>query len=215
MGEQNQDAEAQDAAQVWEARYAGTDRVWSGRPNQAIVDVVSGLPAGRALDLGCGEGADAIWLAQQGWQVTAVDVSPTAIARGAAAAAEQAVPEGRITWQVHDLATWTADGPYELVSASFLHSPISMPRTEILRRAATHVTAGGHLLILSHAASPPWATQHHHEHHFATPAEEVEALGLPEHEWQTRLAETRSRHATGPNGESARLDDVIVLVQRR
>ena len=71
----------EDLAGFWEERYASADAVWSGRVNATLAEVVSTLAVGRALDLGCGEGGDAIWLAQQGWQVTAVDVSPTAIAR--------------------------------------------------------------------------------------------------------------------------------------
>lgn len=203
-----------DAAQFWEARYAGAERVWSGRPNPSLVDAVSGLPAGRALDLGCGEGADAIWLAHQGWHVTAIDISATAIARAAAAAVDAGIPSGRITWQAQDLATWVRDEAYDLVVASFLHSPVWIPRTEILRRAAGRVAPGGHLLIISHAAFPPWATHHDHEQHFLTPAEEIEALDLPEQEWHTRVAEVRCREATGPDGERATLDDVVVHLQR-
>lgn len=204
-----------DTAQFWETRYSDAVRVWSGRPNQTLVDVVSDLPAGRALDLGCGEGGDAIWLAQRGWHVTAIDISPTAIARGAAAAADAGVPAGRIQWQADDLATWTGQGSYDLVAASFLHSPVEIPRTQILRHAAGVVSPGGHLLILSHAAFPPWSTHDDHNHHFATPAEELDALNLPDQEWHTRIAETRSRDATGPNGERAALHDIIVVLQRR
>ena len=201
-------------AQFWEARYASSEQIWSGRPNQSLVDVVTELPPGRAVDLGCGEGGDAIWLAQQGWQVTGVDVSSTAIARAARAATAAGVPAGRISWQTHDLATWSGDGPYDLVTASFLHSPVAIPRTEILRRAAGQVAPGGHLLILSHAGFPPWSEQHGHEHHFPTPTEEVEALELPESQWQARIAETRAREATGPQGEHGHLEDVIVLLRR-
>jgi SAM-dependent methyltransferase len=201
--------------QFWEARYAGADQVWSGRVNQTLVDVVGNLPIGRALDLGCGEGGDAIWLAQHGWRVTGVDVSRTAIARGAAAAQAAGVPEGRIEWLVADLSSWAEDGrqgTYDLVTASFLHSPLEFPRTEVLRRAATLVAPGGHLMILSHGALPPWSD--HHEHQFPTAAEEVESLDLPEQEWAVRVVETRSREATSRDGQRAVLDDVVVLVQR-
>jgi SAM-dependent methyltransferase len=207
--------DGQELSAFWEARYADTERVWSGRPNQTLVEVVGDLPAGRALDIGCGEGGDAIWLAQRGWHVTGVDISPTAIRRAEAAADRAGVPADRLRWQAHDLATWTGDGPYDLVTASFLHSPIEIPRTEILRRAASLVAPGGHLLILSHFGLPPWSSYHGHEHHFLTPAEEIAALDLPADEWETRVAETRARAATGPNGEQATLDDVVVLLHRR
>ena len=84
-------------AEYWEDRYAGSDRMWSGRVNATMADVVGDLPAGDALDLGCGEGGDAVWLAEQGWRVTALDVSPTAVARGAEGAAGRGVGD-RITW---------------------------------------------------------------------------------------------------------------------
>ena len=71
----------------WEERYAGADQVWSGKVNQVLADIAGTLVPGRALDLGCGEGADVIWLAQHGWQATGIDISATAI-RHATAAAE-------------------------------------------------------------------------------------------------------------------------------
>lgn len=69
------------AEQFWEERYRQSERVWSGEPNSAVVAETAGLSPGRALDLGCGEGADAIWLAAHGWNVTGVDVSATAVER--------------------------------------------------------------------------------------------------------------------------------------
>jgi thioredoxin reductase/SAM-dependent methyltransferase len=205
---------AADAARFWEERYAGVEQVWSGRANRAVVDVVSELEAGRVLDLGCGEGGDAIWLAQQGWEVTGVDISPTAIGRARAAATAAGIPDGRITWRAHDLASWRDHGPYDLVTASFLQSPVELPRTEILRRAAAFVAPGGHLLIVSHAAAPPWA-KHHHEHHFPSPQEELETLGIVGDQWEVRIAEVRSRDAVGPEGQHGQLDDVVVLLRRR
>jgi SAM-dependent methyltransferase len=216
------DAPQQDAAEFWESRYAGVDRAWSGRVNQVLADVARGLPPGRALELGCGEGADAIWLAEQGWQVTAVDISPTAIARGAAAAEEAGIAPGRIQWHAHDLATWaaasrsTAAGGacYDLVSANFLQSPVELPRAAILRRAADLVAPGGHLLVVSHAGFPPWST-HRHEQVLPTPEQEIQMLALPPREWEVLVAEIRSREATGPQGERATLDDSVVLLRRR
>lgn len=82
--------------------YQEHERKWSGRPNATLVGGVAGLPPGRALDLGCGEGADAIWLARQGWTVTGADISATALDR-AAADARAAGAAGRIEWRLGDL----------------------------------------------------------------------------------------------------------------
>ena len=158
--------EAPSPAEYWEDRYAGSDRMWSGRVNATMADVVGDLPAGDALDLGCGEGGDAVWLAEQGWRVTALDVSPTAVARGAEGAAGRGVGD-RITWIAHDLATWSTERHFDLVTASFFHSTVALPRTPILRRAAARVRDGGHLLLVSHVFEteddyPPWADRAAH-----------------------------------------------------
>jgi SAM-dependent methyltransferase len=200
-------------AQYWEERYAGAHRVWSGNPNRALVDVTGTLAPGRALDLGCGEGADVIWLAQQGWDATGVDISATAVERATDAARAAGSEAGRARFRTGDLSAWDDDESYDLIVASFLHSPVALPRTEILHRAAGHVAAGGHLLVISHAAAPPWAA-HHHEHRFLSPAEEVQALALEPDAWQVVLAETRSREVTSPSGEPVTLDDGIVLLRR-
>jgi SAM-dependent methyltransferase len=147
-------------AQAWEERYAGSARVWSGRPNATLVDVAGTLTPGRALDLGCGEGGDAIWLAQQGWVVTGLDISTTAVRRATDAARALGLPGGRVRFVAVDLEDWSDDGTYDLVTASFLHSHVALSRTEVLRRAAERVAPGGHLLVVSHAAPPPWS-QHH------------------------------------------------------
>jgi SAM-dependent methyltransferase len=111
-------------ARYWDDFYAEKDAVWSGKPNDLLVRYAADLSPGTALDLGCGEGGDALWLADRGWQVTAVDVSEVALRRGAAHAADAGV-ESRITWQRHDLAESFPDGTFDLVSAQFLHSPVA------------------------------------------------------------------------------------------
>ncbi len=202
--------------QFWEGRYRDTERVWSGRPNAALVDAASVLAPGRALDLGCGEGADAIWLARHGWTVTGVDISPTAVARARREADNQQV--GAATRFISkDLSTWEPDdGPYDLVTASFLHSPVEVPRTAILRRAATQVTAGGHLLIVSHAAPPPWIDLAEHPgHSFVSPAQDYVELDLDGQQWWVITAETSTRSALAPSGEPAELVDGVLLLQRR
>jgi len=210
------------ARETWEARYRESDRIWSGNPNHQLVEVVAELSPGTALDLGCGEGADAIWLARQGWRVTALDVSATALARAAREAERAGVPEGSIRWQEQDLTTWRPGETFDLVSAFFLHSPIELPRAEILRRAAAAVAEGGHLLVVGHASEPPWAAARHshegdgeaHQREFPTAREQLAELELPADEWEVRIAETRPREAIAPDGERVDLDDVVVLVRR-
>ncbi len=199
----------------WEERYAGSGAVWSGRVNHSLAAVATALDAGTALEFGCGEGADAIWLAQQGWRVTGVDISPTAIARATEAAAEAGLAPDSVRFVAADLADWSAEGAYDLVTASFLHSPVAFDRTAALRKAAGLVRPGGHLLVVSHAAAPPWSerlSDHHHD--FLSPAEEVEALALDPDAWTTELADVRTRPATTPDGQPATLDDSVILLRR-
>ena len=199
----------------WEERYAGSDAVWSGRVNHSFASVAATLTAGTALEFGCGEGADAIWLAQQGWQVTGVDISPTAIGRATEAATKAALSPDGLRFVAADLADWSTDDAYDLVTASFLHSPVAFDRTSALRKAAGYVRPGGHLLVVSHAAAPPWADlPSDHHHHFLSPAEEVEALALDPADWTTILAEVRTPSATAPDGQPATLDDSVILLRR-
>jgi SAM-dependent methyltransferase len=199
-------------AEFWEDRYASIDRVWSGNVNHALVQVVSELTLGRALDLGCGEGGDVVWLAQRGWDATGVDISTTATRRAADAAKAGGIPDDRIHFIAADLSSWTPDGTYDLVTASFLQSPVSLPREDILRRVAQSVAPGGRLLVVAHAAMPPWANSPAHHHTFPTPDEEVAGLGLLG--WNVEIAEVRTREATGPDGQQATLEDTVVLLRR-
>ena len=204
----------------WDARYAESDQIWSGRPNAALVEAVGDLAPGRALDLGCGEGGDTVWLAEHGWEVNGVDVASGAVARGRAAADARGVGD-RVRFVVGDLATWRPDATYDLASACFLHSPVAFPRTAVLRRAAGAVAPGGHLLVVGHAGPPPWSKDRDHWHdrpdHEAAallqPDEQVAALALGD-DWETVVHEVRTRDAVGPDGEAAHLDDSVVLLRR-
>ena len=203
-------------AAFWDRRYAERDQIWSGEANEALVATVTGLWPGRALDLGCGEGGDSVWLAGRGWQVTAVDIAATAIARAKNLAARHAIPDGRITWVVDDLGSWQPAGSYDLVSACFLQSPIDFPRPTVLQRAASAVAPRGHLLVVSHAEPPPWAKGHDHAgQRFPSPADELASLQLPEADWDTLIAETQPRRAFGPDGAAASLQDIVILAHRR
>jgi SAM-dependent methyltransferase len=198
----------------WETRYAEKPRVWSGRPNAHLADIVGSLTGSRALDLGCGEGGDAMWLAEHGWQVVAVDVSTTALARAAEDAAARGVLE-RIDFQQHDLTQTLPEGPFDLVSAHFFHTTLEMDRPAILRRAAATVAPGGTLLIVDHGGVPPWAPQEAHHHEFPGPEEVVAGLALDDTQWETLRVGTVERDAVGPDGQHASLVDNIILLRRK
>lgn len=212
--------EGEAPAEFWERRYAESESVWSGRVNATLAHVVSGFAPGRALDLGCGEGGDAIWLAEQGWEATGIDLSPTAVARARAVAEERA--PGRTAFIAADLGDWAirpgsidgADGSFDLVTASFMQSPVEFPRDAVLRAAAARVAEGGHLVVISHASAPVWAEGHHGPGDFPSPAEELATLDLDPEQWRVLTAEVRSREATGPGGRQAMLDDTVVVAER-
>lgn len=201
------------AEQFWESFYGEHERVWSGRANPVLVRAAGQLAPGTALDLGCGEGADAIWLAQRGWRVTAVDISATALDRAAAHATSAGVGD-RIDWRQHDLARTFPPGTYDLVTAQYLHSPVELPREQVLKAAAEAVAPGGLLLAVGHAGFPPWAEDPHPGAHFPTPQEVLTSLDLPPTQWRTELLETPVRTATGPDGQTATLTDSVMAVRR-
>ena len=197
--------------QAWDDRYAESNRIWSGNPNVALVAQVAGLRPRRALDLGCGEGADAVWLAKQGWQVTAVDISGVALARAAEHAAEAGVT---IDFQRRDLAESFPAGSFDLISAQFLHFWEEFDREKILRRAAEAVAPGGILLIEGHMDHGPFRHGGDHQHvHFPTPDEVIAALDLDE-SWEVLVREVHPREQTGPDGEPATRTDSTVKLRR-
>jgi SAM-dependent methyltransferase len=200
--------------QAWDDRYRQSDRVWSGKPNAALAAHVADLAPGTALDLGAGEGGDAIWLARQGWSVTATDISGVALDRAARHAAAAGVAD-RIDWQRHDLGATFPQGRFDLVSAQFLHSWGDMPREQILRRAAAAVAPGGILLVEGHSGLPHW--EHDQDHagvHLPTPDEVVASLELTEGEWEVLVAEEHERIQNGPDGQPGTRTDNTVKVRR-
>ncbi|MGK9148182.1 class I SAM-dependent methyltransferase [Plantibacter flavus] len=204
-----------DPAAFWEDRYSSRGQVWSGRPNAALEREVTGLTPGTALELGSGEGADAIWLAQQGWQVTAVDISPSALALGASIAERAGVAE-RITWVQADLVDWQPEGTYDLVTSAFLHSPVEFARETVLQRTAAAVAPGGVLLVVGHGGPPPWAPAEHIGHAtFPTPEEVHASLELDPTAWDVLTSGVIARAAIGPDGEPAELDDSVLKLRRR
>jgi SAM-dependent methyltransferase len=172
------------------------------------------MPTGRALDLGCGEGGDALWLAERGWHVTAVDISQTALDRAAAVARARNVL-ARIDFQRHDMPDTFPEGAFDLVSAQFLHSMAELDRPRLLRKGAEAVSAGGTLLIVDHAGPPPWASKLHQHHEFPSADEVVASLNLDEGEWERVRVESVGRQATGPDGQVGTLVDNVIVLRRR
>ncbi|MEV0748187.1 methyltransferase domain-containing protein [Streptomyces sp. NBC_01220] len=211
MTHDSTDATASDA-ELWDERYRESRRIWSGNPNTALVREVEDLKPGRALDLGCGEGADAVWLARQGWRVTATDISRVALDRAAEHGADAEVAD-RIDWQFHDLGVSFPDGEYDLVSAQFLHSMGNLPRERILRRAAAAVAPGGVLLIVGHAGFPSWEHDHA-DMELPTTDEVLASLQLPEADWEVLLSAEHERVQNDPDGNPTTRTDNALKVRR-
>lgn len=201
------------AEDFWEPHYRQHRGVWTGRPNPILVEVATPTTPGSALDLGCGEGGDAIWLARHGWQVTAVDISATALDRAATHAAAAGVSE-QITFEQHDLARSLPTGrSFDLVSAQYLHSPVDFPRARVLHRAADLLAPGGLLLIVGHASVHPWSWADP-DTRFPTPAEELALLELDPAHWNPERLDRPQRTATGPDGQTATVTDSVITVRR-
>jgi SAM-dependent methyltransferase len=201
---------------AWEERYRSSEKVWSGLPNPQLVAEVLGLAPGTALDAGCGEGADAIWLAERGWRVTAADFSTVALERAAehAGTVGSAVAE-RIDWVHADLRVWTPpEGAFDLVSAHFMHL-LPEDRRPLFARLAAAVAPGGTLLIVGHDISDLEAGAHRPDvpEVFFT-AEEV-AGSLDADRWELRTVEARPRPSHSHEGRHITVHDAVLVARRR
>ncbi|MCX5208478.1 methyltransferase domain-containing protein [Kitasatospora sp. NBC_00240] len=203
-----------ESADFWEQHYAGMDAHWGTRPNAVLTSLLAGLDPspGIALDLGCGHGGDALWLAGQGWDVTAVDVSQTALDRVSAGAAAEGVTD-RVRTRRHDLARSFPDGTYDLVTATYFHTPVAISREHVLRRATRAVAPGGLLIVIEHASTAPWSWQAGQDIHHPAPEDVVASLQLDD-AWQVVGADAPRRTATGPVGETATVTDNVIAVRR-
>lgn len=202
---------AESPSDFWERFYEDRDR-WSGNPNAALVDEAAILAPGRALDLGCGQGADAIWLAARGWEVTAVDISRNALDRADEHAQDAGVGDA-IRWERHDLAVSFPDGPFDLVSACFLQSPVDLPRERVLRDAAAAVAPGGRLLVVAHARMPSWTDPAKHP---PLPGldETLASLELSDGAWTVETRREVIHAITGKAGEEGTRSDIVLRIRR-
>ncbi|MCK7624412.1 methyltransferase domain-containing protein [Streptomyces sp. RS10V-4] len=203
-----------DSATFWEHHYTHLDAQWGTGPNAVLAELVADLapsPA-RALDLGCGHGGDAIWLATRGWDVTAVDVSATALRRVVSGAEASGVAD-RIHPERHDLSQTFPAGEFDLVAASYFHSPVEIPRAHVLRRATASVAPGGLLIVVEHASVAPWSWQAGEDVHFPTPDEVLAGLRIGD-DWHVERCHAPERTATGPQGQTATVTENVLALRR-
>ena len=134
-------------AAIWDERYASSGLVWSAEPNALAASLLSNLTPGRALDVAAGEGRMALWLAGQGWQVTALDFSAVGLDKGRARAEELGL---QVEWRLANATTEDlGEDAYDLVMVLYLHLPQADIR-DLLGRCARALAPGGHLLVLGH-----------------------------------------------------------------
>jgi SAM-dependent methyltransferase len=131
----------------WDARYAAEPLLWGLEPNQFVRARLAGAEPGRAVDLACGSGRNALWLARRGWQVSAVDISAVALTHGTARARELGVA---IDWQQGDVRGWAPAQPIDLALVAYLHLPVA-ELIELLAAAAAALAPGGRLLYIGHS----------------------------------------------------------------
>ena len=195
--------------QAWDERYQSRAHIWSGNPNAVLVTEAADLPAGTALDAGAGEGADACWLAERGWQVTGLDLSSTALERAIAHAGERGLD---VTFRQCDLTLEAPPGAYDLVTAFFLHFP-QPQRDTVLAHLAGAVAPGGTLLVVGHDPS---------DEHTTVPRPHLAELGWTADDvasslgdgWTMEVAETRPRQAVDPEGRPVTVHDAVVRARR-
>ncbi len=194
----------------WEERYAADEQMWSGRPNPGLVDEASRLTPGTALDVGCGEGGDVIWLAQQGWRATGADFSARGLAKAAGHADDAGVGERCDWWQV-DARTFEPGGrEFDLVTTHYLHPPDGRI-VEIVGRLAGAVAPGGHLLVVGHEPSEHFTQLSEARRGAMWYAEELPA-GLPDG-FEVVVCEQRTR-LHGHDGEQVEVGDSVLLARR-
>ena len=198
----------------WEKHYGERDRIWSGRVNVQFADVAADLPPGRALDLGCGEGADSVWLAERGWDVVAVDISETALGRAKEAAGTRGVTD-RIEFVQLDLSEDFPSGTFDLISSQFLHSPVYLDRSKVLANAAAALRPNGLLVIVDHGSAPPWVSKLDHHHEFPSAEEVVAGMELSDDEFERVRVDAVERQAVGPEGQQRPWMDNVIVLRRR
>lgn len=210
--------------QHWRQTIRGAPAAMEGNPpNPYLIRGTSSMTPGTALDAGCGAGAEAIWLASQGWQVTAADISPDALNRASRRATNSGVSQ-QVRWIEADLTVWSPDTQFDLVTTHYAHP--AMAQLALYDRISTWVAPGGTLLIVGHLHTQD-STEHkpeHHEQHGQhgqhPPAEASVTVadisaGLDDTLWEIVTAAEHLCTLTGRGGQATQLRDVVVQATRR
>ncbi len=195
-------------AEFWNAQYRHRHHHHAHGPNVTLTELVGALTPGTALDVGCGEGRDARWLASRGWSVTGVDVSSVALEHAKAHAST-------VQWVEADVHTWTPPAEtFDLVTSHFVHVAPDARRA-FFAKLVHAVRRGGSVLFVSH----------HHSDHQTTvgrpqlpelffSADELHAF-LPSSEWTVRESGTRPRETRDPSGRVITINDALLFATRR
>ncbi len=202
----------------WDHRYSGVERAWSGNPNGTLVNEVTGLTPGRALDVGAGEGADALWLAELGWEVTATDISGNALARVRTESVRRGLAVRLLRTDVNDPAPFGTE-TFDLVSLQYGSFKRTPDRRGLLSLLAA-VAPGGTLLVVHHDLTPlsePFdvatQTRMYDPAAFVGVDEVAVALTADPATWHIEIHETRPR----PPGAASthHVADVVLRARRR
>jgi SAM-dependent methyltransferase len=188
----------------WDERYSTSELIWTGQANQFVERHLADLVPGTAIDLGAGEGRNAVWLAQRGWSVTAVDFSQVGLDKALRLADQHDVT---IAVERADATTWTPTAPVDLVVLSYLQLPTD-ERRAVLEHAATWLTPGGTLFVIAHDRSnvtdgyggPPSAEVCYTVDETVTALEGLEIV----------TAEVAERHVDTPEGTKVALDTLVI-----
>ena len=201
----------------WESHWQDARERGAGPeipPNPYLADETGSLVPGTALDAGCGEGSEALWLAAQGWQVSGADISSEALLRASERAAEAGLSD-RLRWIEADLSTWQPDTRFDLVTTHYAHP--AMAQLAFYERISDWVAPGGTLLIVGHLHSPDTSQDHGHGH----PPEEASVTAasitasLDPALWDVVTAAEQARSLSDRAGGAVQLHDVVVRATRR
>ena len=191
----------------WDERYSTSELIWTGNANQFVEAHLADLEPGTAIDLGAGEGRNAVWLANRGWTVTAVDFSQVGLDKAQQLASDHDVTINTVG---ADATTWQPDVPVDLVMLSYLQLPTAQQRT-VLDHAVTWLTPGGTLFVIAHDRS-------NIEHGYGGPPsadvcytvdDTVDALGSLD----VHTAEVAERHVDTPDGPKVALDTLVIATR--